>query len=174
MASPEPTVASPVTITIGTAPDLRGQLVFTGSPNIGPHLIITLPNVELAPAAAMAFIGDTYGLMELTGEVLADPVTGSFGTVQHPDSTIVAPNITSYMVGTGVMTWKGPNDVSPVDLGNCDLFEITPTVERLPHWNHRTGMRKQDLNPVVQQQVTCRLTIDEFCAYNLRLALLGT
>jgi hypothetical protein len=174
MASPEPRVATPATINIGTAPDMRGELVFTGSPNIGPHLVITLPNVELAPSAAMNFIGDAYGLMELTGEVLADPVTGSFGTVQHPDGTIVAPNIVNYMVGTGVITWQGPGDTTPVDLGNCDLFEVTPTVERLPHWNHRTGIRKQDLNPVVQQGCTCRLTLDEFCAKNLQIALLGT
>lgn len=161
-------------INIGLAPEQRGSLVFTGSNTIGPNLIVTLPTVEFSPSAAIGFISDAYGLLELTGEVLADPATGSFGTVTHPDGSIVAPNILDYYVGTGVVTWQGPGDASPVDLGNIPLFEVTPTVERLPHWNHRVGIRRQDLNPVVQQACTCRLTMDEFCAHNLKIAFLGT
>ncbi len=160
-------------INIGLQPEMRGALKFEGSNTIGPNLIVNLPTVELAPSAALGLIADVYGLMELTGEVLADE-TGSFGTITHPDGALVAPNILNYYVGTGIVSWQGPDDVDFVDLGNVDLFELTPTVERLPHWNHRVGIRRQDLNPVVQQLCTCRLTMDELCAKNLSIALLGT
>ena len=161
-------------VNIGLQPEMRGALKFEGSNTIGPNLIVDLPIVELAPSAALGLIADTYGLIELTGEVLADATTGSFGTVTHPDGALVAPNILNYYVGTGIVSWQGPGDVDFVDLGNVDLFEVTPAVERLPHWNHRVGIRRQDLNPVVQQTCTCRLTMDELCANNLKLALLAT
>lgn len=161
-------------INIGLSPEVRGTLKFVGSNTIGPNLQVNLPVVEFAPSAAINFIADQYGLIELTGEVLADTTTGSFGTVTHPDGSIVAPNILNYYVGTGICSWQGVGDSSFTDLGNVDLFEVTPTIERLPHWNHRVGIRRQDLNPVVQQACTCRLTMDEFCAENLKMALLGT
>jgi len=160
-------------INIGLEPNFQGALKFVGSNTIGPNVQINLPTVQLAPSAALNFIGDTYGLIELTGEVLADE-TGSFGTLTHPDGAVVAPNIENYYVGTGVVSWQGPGDSTFVDLGNVDLFEITPVVERLDHWNHRVGIRRKDFAPVVQQSCTCRLTMDEFCAANLKMALLAT
>lgn len=174
MASPEPTVTTPATINIGLQPEVRGALKFMGSNTIGPQLQVNLPIVEFAPSAAINFIADAYGLIELTGEVLADVVTGSFGTIVHPDGSIVAPNILDYYVGTGIVSWQMTGGSTFVDLGNVNLFEVTPVVEKLPHWNHRHGIRRQDLNPVVQQSCTCRITMDEFCAANLQMAFLAT
>jgi hypothetical protein len=162
------------TINIGGQPEFRGELKFEGSNNIGPNLVIDLPNVSFAPTAAINFIGDAYGLLELTGEVLADPVTGLFGTITYPDDTITSPTVLGYYVGTGIVSWKGLTDVDFIDLGNVDVFEVTPAVERLPHWNHRVGIRRQDFNPVVQQTCTCRVTMDEFTAQNLKMAFLAT
>ena len=174
MASPTPAVTTPAIINIGLQPEFRGALKFMGSNTIGPQLQVNLPIVEFAPSAAINFISDAYGLIELTGEVLADVTTGSFGTVTHPDGSIVAPNILDYYVGTGIVSWQGAGDSTFVDLGNVNLFEVTPTVEKLPHWSHRYGIRRQDLNPVVQQACTCRLTMDEFTAQNLKMAFLAT
>ena len=131
------------TINIGTQPEQRGELVFTGANDIGPKLTITLPLVQLSPTAAHSFIGDTYGLLEMTGEVLAGS-DGSFGTVEHPDDAMVSPDIGLYYVGTGVITWKPePTTAVPTpsarDVGNVNLFEFTQTVVQLDHWNHRAG-----------------------------------
>jgi hypothetical protein len=45
-------------ISIGTQPEQRGELVFTGANDIGPKLTITLPLVQFSPSAPHAFIGD--------------------------------------------------------------------------------------------------------------------
>jgi len=79
------------TINIGAAPEIRGSLQFTGANDIGPKLQITLTLVQFAPAAALQFIGDEYGFMELEGEVLIQ--AGSFGTVTHPDDAMVSPTV---------------------------------------------------------------------------------
>ena len=162
-------------INIGLDPEVRGELKFVATTMIGPLIAIDLPDVQFGPTGGLNFIGDAYGLIELTGEILADPSTGSFGTVTHPDGTIVAPNILSYYVGTGIVTWKAVGASTFTDLGNVDVFEVSPTVTRLDHWNHRVGgIRKKDFAPVVQQACTCRITMDEFNAANLQMAFLGT
>jgi hypothetical protein len=165
------------TLNIGTEPQKRGELVFTGANDIGPQLVITLPLVQFSPSAAHGFIGDAYGLLEMTGEVLADE-TGSFGTVLHPDDAATSPAVGNYYVGTGVVTWK-PEATTTVptptarDVGNVNLFEFTQTITSLDHWSHRTGIRTMDFRPVVQQQATVRMQMDEFTAENLRLAMLA-
>jgi hypothetical protein len=164
-------------LNIGTEPEKRGTLIFTGANDIGPQLVITLTNVQITPSAPMNFIGDEYGLLEVTGEVLADD-TGSFGTVEHPDDAVVPPDVGNYYVGTGVVTWT-PEASTAVptptarDVGNVNVFEFTQTVEQLDHWNHRGGIRKKDFRPVVQQSATVRMVMDEFSAENLRLALMA-
>jgi hypothetical protein len=62
--------------------DIRGQLVFTGANSVGPKKKITLPLVVLIPAGKMELINaGQYGEIEITGEVLGDPTTGSFGNI---------------------------------------------------------------------------------------------
>lgn len=60
--------------------NLTGQLVFTGTNDVGPKKIMTLPNVILFPNAKIDLIGEQWGELELQGLVLGDPTTGSFGT----------------------------------------------------------------------------------------------
>ena len=63
--------------------DVRGALTFTGANAIGPKKKIILPLVMLTPAGKLELINaGAYGEIELTGDVLGDPVSGSFGTIQ--------------------------------------------------------------------------------------------
>jgi hypothetical protein len=164
-----------VTLDIGMKSQIIGELVFTGTNDIGPKVVITLPLVQFGPSAAIGFIQDEWGQLELTGDVLADPTTGSFGTLEHPDDAMVSPTTDAYYVGTGIITWKGDDDLTARDVGNVNVFELTPTVERLDHWNHRVGgIRKKDFSPVVQQTLEVHMIMDEFTAENLKMALLAS
>jgi hypothetical protein len=165
------------TINIGTEPEKTGTLIFTGANDFGPQLVVTLTKVMIAPSAAINLIGDEYGLLEVTGEILADD-TGSFGTVEHPDDAQVSPDVLNYYVGTGVVTWTPEATTAvptptPVDVGNVNVFELNQTAEPLDHWSHRGGIRKKDFRPIVQQSATVRMVMDEFTAHNLKLALLA-
>jgi hypothetical protein len=166
------------TLNIGTEAQKRGTLIFTGANDIGPQLTITLPLVQFSPSGAMNFIGDEYGLIDITGEVLADDLTGSFGTVEHPDDTVVSPDIGNYYVGTGIVTWTPePTTAVPTptarDVGNVNVFEFTQTATMLDHWNHRGGVRRKDFRPVTEQSATVHLVMDEWTAENLRLAMMA-
>lgn len=164
-------------LSIGSQPEKRGMLIFTAQTDIGPRLVITLPLVQIAPTNPLGFISDEYGLIELEGEALADE-DGSFGTVEHPDDAMTSPTIEAYYVGTGTVTWT-PEATTAVptptarDVGNVNVFEFQQNIEFLDHWNHRGGIRKKDFRPVVQQSATVRLTMDEFTAENLRLAMMA-
>jgi len=163
------------TLNIGLQSQISGELVFTGTNDIGPKVVITLPKVQFGPSGALGFIQDEWGVIELEGDVLADEVTGSFGTLVHPDDAMVSPTTDAYYVGTGMITWKGEGDTTARDVGNVNVFTLTPAVERLDHWNHRVGgIRKKDFSPVVQQTLTVNMTMDEFTAKNLEMALLAT
>lgn len=171
----EPRVLTPGVLNIGAQPDYRGALKFVGSNTYGPNVTINLPTVQVAPSAAIGFIADTYGLMEMTADVLADPATGIFGTLDHPDSTGAVPAITNYYIGTGVVSFApAATPTTFADLGNVDLFELTPTIVRLDHWNHRVGIRRKDFAPITEQSWVCRFTMDEFAFKNLQMALLAT
>ena len=159
------------TLNIGAQSQMRGSLKFTGANDIGPNIVMTLTLVQLAPATALNVIGDEYGIIEIEGEVLI--VAGSFGTVTHPDDTIVAPDINSYYVGTGVLEWQPEGATTFDKLGNCQSCEFTQTITRLDHWEHMTGIRSKDFAPVVQQAATVRMRLDEWNAYNLRLYFLS-
>jgi hypothetical protein len=158
------------TINIGASPDIRGSLKFAGANLIGPQLTVTLTLVQFAPAAVMNLIGDEWGLIELEGEVLL--VSGNFGTVSHPDDTLVSPNILAYYVGTGIISWQPHGGTGYTVLGNCQQFEFEPQITRLDHWEHMTGVRSKDFAPIVQQAARCRLRLDEFTAYNLKMFMM--
>lgn len=166
-----------VTLNIGTQPQQRGTLIFTSATDIGPQVVITLPLVQFSPSAPVAFIGDEYAKLELTGEVLADE-DGSFGTVEHPDDTLVSPDVGAYYIGTGVVTWT-PEATTAVptptarNVGNVNVFEFTQTAEMLDHWNRTGGVRFKDFRPVTQQSATVKLEMDEWTAENMRLALMA-
>lgn len=158
------------TINIGANPEVRGSLKFEGANDIGPQITMTLSLVQFAPAAALQMIGDEYGIIELEGEVLL--VSGSFGTVSHPDGAMVSPTVQAYYVGTGLISWQPEGSSTYTPLGNCNQFEFEPQVTRLDHWEHMTGIRSKDFSPIVQQAARCRLRLDEFTAYNLAMFMM--
>lgn len=58
----------------------EGELVFTGTNEVGRQLTVTLNKVSFAPSGTLGFISDEWGAIEITGEVLADN-SGDFGTI---------------------------------------------------------------------------------------------
>lgn len=74
---PSPT---PDTIDIFADPVIYGSVQFIGANDVGPQWTTTFPLVSIKPSKAVAFIGNTYGTVELKGDVLYDRLTGGFGT----------------------------------------------------------------------------------------------
>lgn len=68
------------TIDIFSDPIIYGSVKFVGANDVGPIWTTIFPLVSLKPSKAIAFIGSTYGTIELLGDVLYDRLTGGFGT----------------------------------------------------------------------------------------------
>lgn len=74
---PSPT---PDTIDVFSNPVIYGSVMFQGTNLIGPIYTVTFPLVKLQPNKALSLIGNTWGTVDLTGDVLFDQKTQSFGT----------------------------------------------------------------------------------------------
>lgn len=59
-----------------------GEVLFTGTNEVGPKYEWHFLNVSFIPSAAIALISDEWGQLELNGTVGTDP-GGSFGTVNE-------------------------------------------------------------------------------------------
>jgi hypothetical protein len=70
------------TIDIFSNVNFLGSVRFIGRNDIGVKSQWDLPLVSLLPGAAIGLISDTWGSLELTGDVLIDPVNG-FGQVRN-------------------------------------------------------------------------------------------
>jgi len=68
-------------IEIFTDAVIQGAVRFVGTNDIGMRVTVNFPLVQFTPAKAMAFIGASWGTVDLSGDVLADQATGSFGTL---------------------------------------------------------------------------------------------
>ena len=77
------TPGSPDNVDILIEDEVTGMLRLIGTNEIGSMKQVDLPFVNIAPSAAVQFIGETYGILEVTGEVTGDPTTGSFGTIRE-------------------------------------------------------------------------------------------
>ncbi len=89
-----------------------------------------------------------------------------------------SPNIGNYVVGRGIGYVKliPPSlnpDLNYVDAGNITefTFQVKPT--RLDHFSSRVGVRKKDLVVVTELAATLTMTLEEFTARNLAMAVLG-
>jgi hypothetical protein len=81
---PSPT---PDTVDILGTPVIYGAVKFVGTNDIGPNWTITFPLVKLSPSKAISLIANTWGTVDLEGDVLFDQRTGTFGT-----ATVSLPN----------------------------------------------------------------------------------
>ncbi len=72
---------SPVSIDLMNVSEVEGMVRFIGENAIGQKHQVDIPRVTIAPSALFNWIGDTYGVLEITGEVLGDPATGIFGHI---------------------------------------------------------------------------------------------
>jgi hypothetical protein len=76
---PSPT---PDVIDIFANPVIYGAVKFVGANDIGPNWTVEFPLVKLSPNKALSLIGNTWGTIDLEGDVLFDQTSGTFGTAQ--------------------------------------------------------------------------------------------
>jgi hypothetical protein len=76
------------TIDIFSDPVIYGAVKFVGANDIGPVWTVQFPLVKLSPNKALSLIGNTWGTIDLEGDVLFDQASGGFGTavVSLPES----------------------------------------------------------------------------------------
>lgn len=79
------------TIDIFSSPVIYGAVQFVGDNDVGPNYTVTFPLVQISPNKALSLIsGNTWGTIDLLGDVLFDQTSGTFGTavVQLPNSPV--------------------------------------------------------------------------------------
>jgi hypothetical protein len=175
----EPRVVTPGTINILAANEIYGKVKFAGANAVGPHVTLELLNVLFRPANnAIDMIMDEWGVLTVTAEVLVDS-TGKFGTITHPDTTLVSPLTSQYYIGKGIVSVQlasgvATPDVAYVDIGNVPTFQFTPNITTLPHFSSRYGVRAKDLEVITEKSATLTMGMEEWTYRNLLLAFLGT
>lgn len=89
----------------------------------------------------------------------------------------MAHDVNNYAIGKGILSIAEWTTTTPptvfTDLGNAPSIEIEPTVERLPHYSSRTGLRLKDKNPIIQSEYMLNFDLDEPAAFQLNLFLMG-
>lgn len=85
---------APDTIDIFSNPVIYGSVKFQGTNIIGPVYTVNFPLVKLSPSKALGLIQNTWGTIDLDGDVLFDQVIRSFGTV-----TVTQPQSPSQLLG---------------------------------------------------------------------------
>ena len=82
---PSPT---PDTISILGTPVIYGSVKFTGTNLIGPIWTVNFPLVKLSPSKAISLIANTWGVVDIEGDVLYDQLSSGFGTatVTQPEN----------------------------------------------------------------------------------------
>jgi hypothetical protein len=85
----------------------------------------------------------------------------------------MATDPTKYVIGKGIVYFKLDGESAYRDLGNVAEFEFTPTIETLPHYSSRTGVKTKDLTVIIQKSGTVRIVMEEWIMENLRMAFLG-
>lgn len=76
-----------VTIDIFSENSIQAQLKFVGTNEVGPKWTFEFPNVEFIPSAALNPISEEWGGIEVTGDVLFDDATQSWGTAKGDFAT---------------------------------------------------------------------------------------
>jgi hypothetical protein len=165
---------TPGTMNILGANQLIGKIKFAGANAIGPQISMQLNNVMFRPSnTEYGFIQDEWGNLQVTGECLVDS-TGIFGTITHPDTTLVSPLTSQYYVGKGIVSVALAGAVIWTDVGNVPVFSLTPNITVLTHYTSRLGIRSKDLEVIHEKQMTLTMHMDEWTYTNLTFALMGT
>lgn len=86
---------------------------------------------------------------------------------------IASPDVRNYQIGKSIISFKKDGDTAFRDLGNCPSADFTPDLESLEHFSSREGVKSRDKTVVVSKKGTVKLTLDEWTARNLAMALLG-
>jgi len=87
------------------------------------------------------------------------------------------PSTDNYTIGKGRLSaaeFSGGSPSSYVDLGNAPSVEIELTVERLPHYSSRSGMKTKDKNPIITTEYVVTFVLDEFATINIQKFLMAT
>lgn len=95
-------------IEIMGAPAFERQLKFTGSNDFGGRLEIILPRCFLMCKDPISLIGDDWGPLTITGQILREgnDLTGAFGTLRFltgatGSAPLTSPNTLNYYIGKG-------------------------------------------------------------------------
>lgn len=84
MALMADSAGSPAVMTIGTKSEVRGALRVVGTTVYGIRYQVDLYDVILVPSGELGWVSDEdWAAIEMTGRVMADTTTGSFGDVQE-------------------------------------------------------------------------------------------
>jgi hypothetical protein len=87
-------------------------------------------------------------------------------------------DVDNYTIGKGILSIAEWTSTTPptefVDLGNAPMMEVQPSVERLPHYSSRSGLKTKDKNPIVQSEYSINFELDEPAAYQMNIYLMGT
>ncbi len=84
-----------------------------------------------------------------------------------------SPDIKNYYIGKGIVSIMLEGESTWRDVGNVTVFEFTPTITKLDHFSSRQGVKVKDRQVVTEKGGTLKMTMEEFTAENLALALLG-
>lgn len=61
---------------------INGKVKFVGTNDQGPNYTMIADNVRIIPSGSINMIGEDWGGIEVTGEMLLSQSTGKFGTIQ--------------------------------------------------------------------------------------------
>jgi hypothetical protein len=89
-------------LNIGTLSATTGEFRFYGTNDVGPKWNVVFPSIDFLPTGKLNLISDGIGEMEVTGSMLANTDTGSFGTMTPRDDTGLPPvNIAEPVISGG-------------------------------------------------------------------------
>jgi len=86
------------------------------------------------------------------------------------------PSTDNYTLGKGrlsIAEFSGGSPGAYSDMGNAPSVEIEMTVERLPHYSSRSGAKVKDKNPVISNEYSVTIALDEMASVNLQKFLLA-
>jgi hypothetical protein len=89
-------------LNIGTLAATTGEFRFYGTNDVGPKWNVVFPSIDFLPTGKLNLISDGWGEMEVTGSMLANTDTGSFGTMTPRDDSGLPPvNIAEPVISGG-------------------------------------------------------------------------